>query len=148
MRSLTNLDPIVLHEVGGELEKLAALNLASCTALLWVRVHVSRRYGTVKSALSRCSAIEVGRVYHQPCRATAVLQILCMYNQSLDCSRYCFLTAMVLQPSEAHDIIEEEELSFALNHHHALFPHSIDSIENRINIIRYRVEVSAFQVSE
>ena len=55
---------------------------------------------------------------------------------------------MMFQPGEAHNIVEEEKLSFALNHHHALLSHGVYCVKNGINIIRDRVEVAAFQVGE
>jgi hypothetical protein len=54
----------------------------------------------------------------------------------------------MLQPSETHNIVEKEELSFALDHHHTLFPHGVDGVEDWVHIIRNRVEITAFQVSE
>lgn len=72
----------------------------------------------------------------------------CMCNQGFECSRYCLLAAMMLQPGEAHNVVEEEKLSFALDHHHALLPHGVHCVKDGVNIIRDRVEVAAIQVGE
>lgn len=54
----------------------------------------------------------------------------------------------MLQPGYAHHIVEEEELSFTLDHHHTLFSHGIDGIKDGIHIVRDRVEITTVQVSE
>jgi hypothetical protein len=50
----------------------------------------------------------------------------------------------MLQPSEAHNIVKKEELSFTLNHHHTLLPHGVDGVEDWVDIIRDRVEITTF----
>jgi hypothetical protein len=70
-----------------------------------------------------------------------------MYNKIAGLSRWC-ITRVVLQPSEAHDIVEEEELSFALDHHHTLLSHGIDGVEDGVNVVGDRVEITTVQVSE
>ena len=111
---------------------------------------VHRRYGTVRGAMPRISTPKVRHVYQsgggRGQRRSQVLELR-MYNIIAGLSRWC-ITRVMLQPSEAHDIVEEEELSFALDHHHTLFSHGIDGIQNWIHIIRDRVEITAVQVSE
>jgi hypothetical protein len=77
----------------------------------------------------------------------AVVDVV-MCNQAFGCSSWCLARAVVLQPSEAHNVVEEEELSFTLNHHHTLLPHGSDGVENWVDIIRDGVKVTAFQMSE
>ncbi len=50
--------------------------------------------------------------------------------------------------NEAQRIVEEEELGLALNHHHTLLPHGIDSIQDRVNVIRNGFEVAALKMSK
>ncbi|KAG9526660.1 hypothetical protein KCV07_g479, partial [Aureobasidium melanogenum] len=49
---------------------------------------------------------------------------------------------------QAHNIIEEEELGLALNHHHTLLPHGVDSVQDWVNVIRNGFEVTLFKMSK